>query len=473
MKVTGDLCREPESTLVTMRPSDVRRTEGWPGMIVPCSEEKMLSVSVRRARIGGLVEASGVRVAERSDVSVGAHQGVVGVDVLHVLHDTEGRVAVDPILLVHPRAHLRVHVPDSAVVTLSAAVEVLARILGDPKGLADLVVEVLEVLLEVVDVDIVVVDWGEVGAAIPVGVALLNTGLVEALDPLHSVGSRRGGGTTELDALVVTQRKELLNPNPDGVLGRDARLFVVVGLVEEESVGDGGTTEVVVDLLVPCSVVDLALAPEHRNKLQARLVSGLDVKRRPGVVPRGLGSNVVGDVLRVVLAPVVTVGPSDTELGAGILPASSGAANRARTRLGRRGRSLRGRLSGSRLLRLLLLLLALVLLLLLVLALLLLALVLLLLALVLLLLLLLLGRRRRGRLREGRSGRRGADLALASVRERRDLRSITLHLGAARKAVVVALDMLDVTSMGGAALDTTLVLGGNLCMVRDGVRIWW
>jgi hypothetical protein len=51
-------------------------------------------------------------VSEVGDVTAGAHQSVHLVDALHVLHDAEGGVSLDPVLRVEPSRHPLVQVPD-------------------------------------------------------------------------------------------------------------------------------------------------------------------------------------------------------------------------------------------------------------------------------------------------------------------------------------------------------------------------
>jgi len=109
-------------------------------------------------------------------------EAIVGVDIVHVIHETEWSVGLDEIGAVHPGYGLSGKAPDVIHAGLITTVEVLASELGNTDGQLEGGGPLLDVGLEVGELDVVPVNWHLVNATVS------TARLEEAGDPIKAIG---------------------------------------------------------------------------------------------------------------------------------------------------------------------------------------------------------------------------------------------------------------------------------------------
>lgn len=198
----------------------------------------------------------GVRAEERCG-AVPVAKALSLTNPLQVLNDSERCPSLDPVLTVHEGSHLVGKSIGLLLITLCSLSKVLTRKLCNPDVLAESLVPVLEVLLEVITRGAVVVNGDRVELVEGVGASLL-----KVLVPNFAIGSVGGRGTHEVPSLLL-EGEEVLFDELATVLRAHVGLTLLVNFVH------GHCTFVLVELGVEV-VVDILLerlgvlpAPEH------------------------------------------------------------------------------------------------------------------------------------------------------------------------------------------------------------------
>jgi len=234
---------------------------------------------------------------------------------------------VDPVGRLHIGGRLLVERPDLVVARLSASVEVLASILGDPNGEVESRVPEFEIGLELREGSVIPVKSHEIESAPSVA------SLQHVLDPDQTIRGRGGRGTSELVTLAPEGLK-VRGPEVSAMLGGHVRLAGLIGFVGAQSVA-GVTFD---NLLL--EIVDLIITPKLGDRSEAKV----------GGQRGNVGSPSVDESLASVRLEQVKTGVSAHSPGNTELAASSGTVT-ARTsggRAGRRSRAGRSRLVGRR-----------------------------------------------------------------------------------------------------------------------------
>jgi len=157
-------------------------------------------------------------------------EAIVGVDIVHVIHETEWSVGLDEIGAVHPGDGLSGKAPDVIHAGLVTTVEVLAGELGDTDRQLEGGGPLLDVGLEVGELDVVPVNWHLVNATVS------TARLEEAGDPIEAIG---GGGSARASKSISrgSKRLDVAVPGGNSVGDRSVTLGWLVDLIHTVSVG--------------------------------------------------------------------------------------------------------------------------------------------------------------------------------------------------------------------------------------------
>jgi hypothetical protein len=214
----------------------------------------------------GVVDDHPAQVAQ----SVAAEERISGVNVAHVIHETERHVGFDVAGRFQPSGSLGVEAPDLIVAGLSATVEVLASEFSDPNWLLESVVPEFDVGLEFFEGSIIPMNGNNVECAPSV------TSLQHVLDPSQTVGSRGGSRADEGVALGL-QRLNVSLPQVGTVFRAHVGLTGLVRFVHAHDVGGISLNDVLNER------VDLSVTPELRNRGEAQLLGQRGESRSPSV----------------------------------------------------------------------------------------------------------------------------------------------------------------------------------------------
>jgi len=247
-------------------------------------------------------------------------QPVGGVDVVHVIHETEWSIGQDLTVTLQECDGLIGKLPNLVHAGLGTTVEVLASKLGDTDGFPE-TSPLVDVGLEVLELDVVPVNGHLIDVAVTAAL------VKEVGHPGIAIGGRGGRGASE-SVTLVGERPDVLIPSTDSIADRGVSLGWLVDLVETEDVRS------ITRLSEAKETIDLVLGgtPEHDADGDASILDcgrDLRIPKMEHLDSRGGGKE--GDPL------VIAHSPSDSEL--------SRAAGSVGSRLGRNGL---GRLSGRR-----------------------------------------------------------------------------------------------------------------------------
>jgi len=146
-----------------------------------------------------------VPVTEVIRTTAPCHYLVEGVDTLHVVHGPEREVCSHPGGSVHIPSDSLMEVPCGILRALGTTVEVLAGIFRDPDGLAEAVMEFIDVLNKRLRVHIIPVNRYTIKSAAS------SASTQKLLDPCIARGSRGGSGRDKIITLIL-QRLDILLP---------------------------------------------------------------------------------------------------------------------------------------------------------------------------------------------------------------------------------------------------------------------
>jgi len=170
-----------------------------------------------------------VLAAEAGRRTIGVHQTVERIDVLHVKHSTKPTIFLNIILRVHPAGGIAHECLDSLHIALVIAIEILPSELSKPNGQVEGIVPVLDILYEAIPRDIIPMSSNDVDTATTIASGK------EILHPSHSVGVRTRGSRHKGVPLRL-QGLHIGLPHASGSRSIDIGLARFIGLVEEQCI---------------------------------------------------------------------------------------------------------------------------------------------------------------------------------------------------------------------------------------------
>jgi hypothetical protein len=253
--------------------------------------------------------------AEVSGLATAGHQLVERVDVVHVVHDTEGEVGGNTSVVLGKVLDVLEEAEDLALVALVVlAAEVLAGSFSDPDRLVEGRVVVVDVIDQALRRGTVEVDSNTVECA-------TRASIHEIFHPLLSIRTVRASRGDELVATRL-ERLDVFLPDVRSVPRRHVGLAGFIGFIHSQNV-----ISIVVRSIdnVLNESVNVLIAPQHRSALEAKGLCTLGAPGTPSVDEFGSVS-----LVEVKIAVVLgAVGPSDTHFAL----ASTGRRSSTRTRV--------------------------------------------------------------------------------------------------------------------------------------------